>query len=351
MACSKHFPPLLAVVLLAAGCSKSQEPQSDSQTPETLSFTIRLNTSAILTRTSWGDDYPSDPGTALDNSISSLELHLVRPDGTSSPLQALPSWTPSGNPLYTCSIQTDDPSLSTTADGKFLFTGKLVARANAGSSLSSPFADSPFETSFGVVEGWTIPMWGVGSFDSAELIENGVTHLGSVDLLRAAAKITLTLDPELASDYRLANVCQTAGSPDFIRSGLLLPAGASDVANTRELSRLDSFNPDPRRIPLHSPAFRLVSQNKFSVYVAEAGTSADAPFAIQVDLEPLNPGRAPFSGEVLMAEYAADGRTPLRPFTRLVRNYEYEFTVTLADLRLLTTVRKWELGGKVHLEI
>ena len=58
---------------------------------------------------------------------------------------------------------------------------------------------------------------------------------------------------------------------------------------------------------------------------------------------------ADFNGTLYFANYK--NYVQESPITNVVRNHIYEFTIRLSELTFLTTVKKWEFGGNVHIEM
>lgn len=358
---TKLAAALLAVCLLA-GCRNDDTPEiPEQQAPEgvdTYEIALSVTSSAIISRAegTWGDDYLSDYGSAFDNRIGILDMWLVAPDGSEKRLHLLPKTDgQTGGPLYTCQLEKDSPALSFSGNGEASLSGKIVARANIGDLDAGPFEELQFDIKNGNPEWIGIPMWGVASFNGVKLEAGKMNNLGTVNLLRSVAKLSVKFNtdknPQIEKDYRIKSVTRGITSLDFAGRGIVLPKGSKSAANTQALGKIECFNPTPSKTPIEN--FRLIetSDSKFVGYVAESEITDERPFSLHVELEPRRSDLPPIKGEVYLARYMSDGITTGQPFDKLLRNYEYVFLISLQELQLITTVDNWIWGWKHHIEL
>lgn len=358
----KATAALLAVCILA-GCRNDDTLEMPEQpTPEaidTYEIAISITSSAIISRAegSWGDEYPSDNGSAFDNRISILDMWLVAPDGSEKRLKLLLKHDgETGGPLYTCQLEKDSPALSFSSEGEASLNGKIVARANIGDSGAGPFEELLFDIKFGDPDWLGIPMWGVASFNGVKLETGKTNNLGTIHLLRSVAKLSVKFDtdknPQISQDYRIKSVTRGATSPDFVGRGKVLPSGSRSATSTLALGRIECFNPYSIKTPIENFRLTEYSDSRFIGYVAESETTGDRPFSLHIELEPREgKNLPPLEGDVYLARYMADGITTGQTFDKILRNYEYEFLISFQELQIITTVDNWYWGWKHHIEL
>lgn len=184
-----------------------------------------------------------------------------------------------------------------------------------------------------------IPMWGVlkSNFNFAA---GERTDIGSIDLLRAMAKVEVNFAESFPSDYEIGTITI---SP-YNTQGYCLPAGYTSVDATGELDREEagtahSFNPlDSPSTNTSQSSIEFKGENKnYYIYLPEYDNSTK-PAKIQVTV----------NGETYELEFkdyengAPKDETPYN----IVRNHIYRYTITgVNDGKLVIQYRAmpWEL--------
>ena len=335
----------LAAVLLAAlacGCSADDAagggvPSGDTQ----VSFILKLSDASGRTRAAWSEDYVGQQGTAYDNRINPEDLRVA---------------------LYTAAdnaFAADVDILSyheTATEGEYEFIGtveaasgvtlsagsyKLMVFANCGVAGSlgqfGTLGQLAYEYSPGGVkqEGKLIPMWGVTT-TSLSLEKGKRADAGTVDLLRAFAKVEINLDQAIAGTHTITSAKLTS----YNTSGYCLPAGYANVNKTTELDQEDgtypSFNPNPSAQQTDLD-FAYSDDNKSAyLYIPEYDNSADEAV---IDIK-LSDGT---TGKLYFKPYT-DG-SPTGDAYNIVRNHIYRYTVNVyqGELKVQYAVMPWQL--------
>ena len=335
----------LAAVLLAAlacGCSADDAagggvPSGDTQ----VSFILKLSDASGRTRAAWSEDYVGQQGTAYDNRISPEGLRVA---------------------LYTAddnafAAEVDILSYHETAtEGEYEFIGtveaangvtlpadeyKLMVFANCGvdGSLgqSGTLGQLTYEYSPGGVkqEEQLIPMWGVNTAHLS--LEKGKrADAGTVDLLRAFAKVEISLHSDISEACTITSAMLTR----YNTSGYCLPKGYADVTETTQFDQENgtypSFNPNQTKQQTDL-AFAYSDDKKSAyLYIPEYDNSADEAV---IDIE-LSDGT---TGKLYFKPYT-DG-APGGDAYDIVRNHIYRYTVNVEQGKLTVEckVMPWQL--------
>ena len=184
-----------------------------------------------------------------------------------------------------------------------------------------------------------IPMWGVlkSNFNFAA---GERTDIGSIDLLRAMAKVEVNFAESFPSDYEIGTITI---SP-YNTQGYCLPAGYTSVDATGELDREEagtahSFNPlDSPSTNTSQSSIEFKGENKnYYIYLPEYDNSTK-PAKIQVTV----------NGETYELEFKDYENGAPKEGTQydIVRNHIYRYTITgVNDGKLVIQYRAmpWEL--------
>lgn len=344
-----------------ASCS-SQEPAEPSSA-ETYSFSIQITTDGIFSRSTWEDDWgATSDGSAFDQMISSLDLFIVDADANLTPLYALEEPGSSAK-VYTCNIDDRTPGVTINhSERTATFSGKIMAVANV-EDTESPWGELsgwltkkiPYSVKFGQSDSWKIPMWGIQTFHNISIRANELKHIGNIPMLRAVAKIVIQLDDAISGPegYEITSVEMAEDSQLLKGTGFALPEGAMDVNSTSALTRDGCLALRPDASELEDPKFRKGSDALWYTYVSESRVEdTGKPFAFKVTLKSKTGSRPEFSGLLYLATYKANRpAVPDSAITDVVRNHIYEFTIRLAEMTFVPTVKDWQWGGKVHIEL
>lgn len=122
-------------------------------------------------------------------------------------------------------------------------------------------------------ESKNIPMWGVASYKNLKLMPGSNTNLETIHILRAMAKVEVSLSNEAAAEFSLTGVSLNK----YNTKGNCLPAGYNDVKGTNELkdnvSKLFNASSPLKEQPLEFKSM----DNKYILYLPECAAT-DNPF-------------------------------------------------------------------------
>ena len=88
-------------------------------------------------------------------------------------------------------------------------------------------------------------------------------------------------------------------------------------------------------------------------YAAERSFSGapSAPATLLVTLQRKDGKGKPFSGRLRLCDYKDGLPIEGSGFTRLVRNHDYRYVLSLSELLFKISFSEWVFGGKVHIEL
>lgn len=352
----------IAVMLCLSGmvsCSQD-EPVAEQTEKYTLSF--QLTTDGIFSRADdiWSPPHnDDDEGTAFDKTIASVDIFLLGEDNALTRLYALEK--PGSQHVYTCQVDKDTPGVTIDATTREAsFSGKIMALVNV-EDMSPIFSSTswsddkiPYSMKFGVSDSWYIPMWGINTFD-VTLTPDEITDLGNIHVLRAVSKIVIKLDQAIQDDYKIDAVVMAEGSPKFFGKGYTLPEGGLTTSSTLLLNRENCFDPFVPNIganEISNPYFKKNSEAEVYTYVSESETVDGKPFAFDVTLKSKKENLPDFKGTLKFSRYSITAPAQAEETIRYaVRNHIYEFTLNLAQLELLPSVKEWVMGGTIHIDM
>lgn len=350
---------LTAMVATAACSSKEIDVQPEEPT---YTISLQINTNGIFTRAegpTWGDEYNKEEGTPFDRTLKSVDLFLL--DKESYALTRLYALRKPGEArhIYECSVTKDTPGVEIDEESRTAtFSGSIMVVANVG----TPWYDAsdwhtdmiPFSVNYGTNNDWSIPMWGVRKYDGVKLESNVTKDLGDIDMLRAVAKIDINLHDAIKDEFEIESVTMTDDAPRFYRAGVGIPSGAWSVDETKSLKLEDCFNPVAGGMidRIESPVFNIAPSGvEAYTYVAESSTEIDKPFEFTLKLKSKHDDRPAVTGTLKLSRYKDGAVANSGTYTRVIRNHVYEFTVNLTELGFITSVKKWVLGGTVHIDM
>ena len=335
---AKYIPTLLLLLAATlASCVYDDAPATrddDARQAVQVTFTLAAGNAPAETRaegTTWGDDYPSADATAWENAIDRLQVLVYDKEGTTrvGQVENLIRFSNADGQSYTYHGQLTTTGTELTRGTSY----KFVILANIDPNLTdnnNPLEDLTFEQNAA-----NIPMWGVTT-QTLTLTPGTADNLGSIDLLRAMAKVEVCLSDELKDEYTLKSVTLNR----YNKTGYCLPAGYNDVSETTELDREGSkpasFNPCPSLA--NDIIFTTNADNGTAVcYLPEYANDDANPAQLTITL----------TNEGTDKEYTLD----LKDYTtdayyNLVRNHIYRYTITDVNDGTLTVkyrVLPWEV--------
>lgn len=351
----------LAVGLMSEGCSSrsSDEPRPDQG--EFCELVISLSSETSVTETPatradrpWDNDPDPESGFPSEYRIDRVLLYFVTPGNAIIPFS--PTLTDrddvNNTVTYRTEIDVRSPFVSHYADGTMSLSGRIVAVANGPEDYipADPFSRIPFDIS-DVDSRGLIPMWGVTTVSGLPLIADGTTHAGEIKLLRAVPKITIEMADDLKDLYTITQV--VPDQRDYLTQGYIAPGDAADATRTGSLMMEGCFNPFLGAAANTSPQFYNIGKYEVWGYLTERqGPASATPLSFTVTLaEKAHPERN-FTGKVYLCDYLDNGQPDFSTaFTRLVRNHDYRYRISLRELEFVISFKEWIFGGKVHIEL
>lgn len=351
----------LVLGILAAGCSSRHKDEPEPAGGEFCELVISLSSETSVTETPatradrpWDDDPNPESGFPSEYAIDRVLLYFVTSGNAVFPFSPTLTDRDDANNTVTYSTRIDVRSqfVSHHADGTMSLSGRIVAVANGPEAYTpaDPFSGIPFGIS-DVNTGKLIPMWGVTTVTGLPLTVDGTSHAGEIKLLRAVPKITIEMADDLKELYTITNV--VPDQRDYLTQGYIAPGGAADATRTGSLMMEGSFNPFLESTANIAPKFYNIGGHEVWCYLAERrGPASATPLGFTVTLaEKAHPERN-FTGKVYLCDYLDNGRPDFSTaFTRLVRNHDYRYRISLRELEFVISFKEWIFGGKVHIEL
>ena len=318
------FAALLSLLLLAS-CSRNDEVAvaEGEEGKVYVTLTLSINGEEVGSRAT-GEDYdnPGD-GNEWENTIDDLQILIY--DANNNYVGKVEDL-----------IQLLDGRYSGTLSSDAEWTGntnyKIMAFANCP-SIDNPSNISTLDYTRANVS--YIPMWGVTT-TTFDLTPGESDDIGSIDLLRAMAKVEVNFAESFPSDYEIGAITI---SP-YNTQGYCLPAGYESVETTGALDREEagtaySFN--PLAVSASTSSLTFTEENgKYYIYLPEYDNSTDAA-KIQVTV----------NDETYYLEFKDyENGVPTGDPYDIVRNHIYRYTITgVNDGKLIIKYKAmpWEL--------
>lgn len=335
----KHI--LMASLLVALACGCSSEEGAGDEVPANatqVSFILRLSDESEGTRAAWSDRYLNDDGTEYDKRINpdDLKVALYHANGTTfaANVNIVTYHELSSGDEYEFigTVETPVGTELSAGDYKIMvfancqISDPINAATNLG-ELYYTYSDEQVKQ-----ETQLIPMWGVTTAHLT-LQKGKRDNAGTIDLLRAFAKVEIYLHNDIASTYRIEEALYRDGN----RDGYCLPNGWETVSNTVELDQENCFNPG--RGTLNDVEFTVSEDGqKATLYIPEY-ENATHPTQINLHLS----GRDN-NADILYFRHYENG-APTGEYYDIVRNHIYRYTVNVeqGELKVQAAVMPWNL--------
>lgn len=318
------FAALLSLLLLAS-CSRNDEVAvaEGEEGKVYVTLTLSINGEEVGSRATWNSEQDTDEeGVGWENKIDDLQI-LIYDDadeyvGTVEDLFA-------SNSQYVGTLSGTNWQSGTY---KFVVLANFTASNTRLADLASIHYNQNAEY---------IPMWGVlksqFTFAAGER-----TNIGSIDLLRAMAKVEVNFAESFPSDYEIGAITI---SP-YNTQGYCLPAGYESVETTGALDREEagtaySFNPLAASASTSSLTF-TEENGKYYIYLPEYENTETNAAKIKVTV----------NGETYELEFKDYENGAPKEGTQydIVRNHIYRYTITgVNDGKLVIKYKAmlWEL--------
>lgn len=242
---------LLAVALTIVSCISDREVCTDSSQSDDkvqVKFTIAMDNAATSTRGSWTTDVPTETNaTTYENTIdvNKLQVFFFGSDnkllGEVKDLSYVRNTT--SDNIYDI-LGNMELSPSQTGESQSYENCKIVVLANHTPITTAPTTIDGFSTLVetpnleNIKEGTDyIPMWGVKRYSSLTLTKGSCEDAGDIYMLRAMAKIEVSLGTDISKDYSLESVTLTKGnSKANLQPTLALVSTTTNADNTTTTS-------------------------------------------------------------------------------------------------------------------
>ena len=340
----KYLALLLAGILAASCIFDADQCVMPADQPHAVMFTVALDQQR--TKATWEDSYDSENGVPFDYRIIPEELRVVvyAEDGTRvGVLQDLGYW-----PIN-------------EAHTEFQFVGQLppefvehynanrdkpkyrfMVLANCGDHSAGEeyisYSQAQLDPS---AANSAIPMWGVLQADVTPLLNKSSLDLGTIWLLRAAAKIEVKLSDKEKGKGTLIN---SATLKYYNQTGYCLPNGWSQVSETKGLDQDNCFR-GYRHAAVNLPFYKDEQTGSVYLYVTEYNNLDYSGERNKISLEfNIKDQNKTFEDAISFCEYE-EGKVKENSHYNIVRNHIYEFEVlSIAgdNLELQYTVADWD---------
>lgn len=349
----KYLASLAWLVTLMA-CSDSADRVGDDGYVRVV-FQIYMPSSTVVTRASV--DPASRTGDSAADSLDDWEyaidknrLHVVfynkdgRAIGGVEQLVLLPTQKENEYKV-TGSIKLDKLQMSNGG-----FTGKVMVYANIdGVDELSDFSQEYLNRltfSYQNTIPHFIPMWGVKQLENIPFVAGQQYDIKTINLLRAEAKIKVTLRPDMVEQgYRLTQVNLLGHQ----KQGYCLPPFGS-IANLEDANQLTDANIG--HFHDANPSVEPIDMAQGDVYVPEYQNSGDgitAPAIIRLRLTDRFGKESDY--QLKFVDYDASG-APTSQAIDILRNHYYQFQLYKGDndiLHVKLNVRKWYYTEHDHI--
>ena len=355
--------------MLTTSCSQEEglEPQVNTKKVQ-VSFSIELDTPTARSRVgepTWGDNYDAPTGNDYQSETGDAFENHIDPELLYAELTLFSSDKKESSNCVVKKVRI----FETTRPNVYEFIGEAninedltdfsFARLNVYANYDISDDDNIF--TFGTnytseLKGKgvkNIPMWGVKTIDNFTSLSGGIKDFGPIYLLRAMAKIEVSLDEDLISDgYSLHN----AYLGKYNAIGIIQPKDFSNFENTLNIDTIFSFN--KFEAPENSTStvaqsdglpFVKSGNNRYIVYVPEYVYENEDLILVEVTKK-INGKEEHIlkveKGENGIPDYKTNPGFPMN-ITNLVRNHLYRYNITKindgASLELTCNVKPWDV--------
>lgn len=316
---------LLLAGIMAASCIFDADQCIMPDEPRSIMFTVSLDKQT--TKAAWSEEYPSETGVPFDYRIIPEDLCVVvlAHDGTRlGEIEGLYYWPT--NESHT-EFQFMGQMPRTFAGHYNANTGgpnyRFMVLANCKNNLNGEqyitYSQTQLNSS---AENASIPMWGVKEVDMTPLIDKANMDLGSIWLLRAAAKIEIKLSDGLKGNVTI----NKATLKYYNQTGYCLPSGWDQAADTRALDQENCIR-IYRHAAVNLPFTLDENTGDCYVYVTEYDNHNYPGERNKISLDFNIRGESKtFEDAISFCDYR-DGRLVEDSHYDIVRNHIYEFEI------------------------
>lgn len=241
---------LCGALLLPGGCITEEGGTPADADGAQVSFVLSLTDAGASTRATWEENYTSEDGNAYENRIDpdDVQVILFNTSGVRVATVEILSYYPlsdgSADYRFIGSVTAEEGTLTAGQYKLMVFAncGTFAADSDLG-SLSFTYNEANVKA-----ESQLIPMWGV--ITPTLTLEKGKQQdLGTIDLLRAMAKIEINLARAISGTHTITG----ATLSKYNSQGYCLPKNYAAVENTKELEQETGTNDNNEEISTFHP--------------------------------------------------------------------------------------------------
>lgn len=339
-------------VLLSTGCTSQDELKAPSEGECKVVILLHASGSSSMDQTSPKSLSTRADGGMDENIVKNITLHVLKDEYQSQPLVSRYLGREGENYLYEATLNVDADYVNyDSASGKYFLSARLAAVANTPLYPETrPLGAEPINLKK-IAEIGAIPMWGVTTIENLELRVGDRINIGKkIELLRSVAKFTFQLDSSLVDTYIISDISPSANN--YSNLTILEPGGAPFALSTSSMRQEDWFNPSAVGEKEGLELIEGLGTDKVTVYTAERIILPTLePEYFNISLSRLDDTGGEVRGKIYLCDYDSSVADFASSFTKLVRNHDYQYHISLADLKMLISFREWIYGGKVHIEL
>lgn len=290
-------------------------------------FTVSLE--GQRTRAPWSDGYQSEAGVPFDYRINPDQLYVVvfAEDGTRlGQVSDIYYWPINENHTEYQFMGTmpaafvDHMNSHGTGEPKYRF----MVLANCGSSTSGEEYVTYSHTNLDPSkEESAIPMWGMTEADVSRLLTDNTLDLGTISLLRAAAKVEVKLSDKLKNS---GTAIRAATLKYYNQTGYVVPSGWTQVTNTHALDQENCVRVY-RHAAVNMPFIKDEKSGDYYVYVTEYDNINYSGERNKISLEITAGAKVTYFEDAISFCQYRNGAPVENSHYNIVRNHIYEFEI------------------------
>ena len=299
-----------------------------AEEPHEIIFTVSLE--GQRTRASWEEEYPSEVGVPFDFRINPDELRVVVLTETGERIGQV-------DDVYYWPINETHTEFQFMGrmpvefvehinsfgieNSKYRFMVLANCSDNSSGEEYITYSHAQLDPTS---ESSAIPMWGVKEADVTPLLDGDNLDLGTISLLRAAAKIEVKLSNELKS--KGTTEINAAHLKYYNQTGYVLPAGWSQIKNTQECDQEECIRVY-RHAALNMPFVKDEKSGDYYIYIAEYDNVNYSGERNKISLEFNVAGENKYFEDAISFCQYRDGAPVDNSHYSIVRNHIYEFEI------------------------
>ncbi|MBO7299997.1 MAG: hypothetical protein J6U53_01140 [Tidjanibacter sp.] len=343
----KYLMMLWMSILFTSCIFDAEQCVLSTEEPHNISFTISLSGQRPGTRATWNDDYTSEVGVPFDFRILPDELRVVvfAPDGTRlGTVREVDYWpiNESHTEYQFVGLLPSEFVTHLNENGGADPYYKFMVLANCGDhSKGEEYITYSYTQLNPTNADSSIPMWGVSVADVTPLFSKDHLDIGDIGLLRAAAKVEVSLSDQLKSRH---TEIVAANLKYFNQTGYVLPNGWSQVSSTAGLNQENCMR-NYRHAALNLPFVKDEKTGNYYIYVTEYDNIDYSGERNKISLEfKINGENRYYEDAISFCQYSG-GKPVENSHYNIVRNHIYEFeilSIAGSNLVLEYTVADWD---------